>query len=269
MELKNRTVNIVILVNLAALLLLVVFAPQLMIQPGKLSDAHAELGNDCFACHRPFLGSSPDKCMQCHKVEEIGLKTTKGQVIAKEAQKVAFHRNLLEDDCVACHSDHEGVQAFRPVGQFSHQLVAPDMQEGCDGCHDNPGDTLHRKIKGNCVQCHTTEGWAPATFEHEKYFSFDRDHDVACETCHIDNEYTEYTCYGCHEHSRSNIRGEHVEEGIYEYENCVECHRSADEDEAEYIWKSERRGLPREYLPYKRRRYDDDGHDRDDDDSQR
>jgi len=26
--------------------------------------------------------------------------------------------------------------------------------------------------------------------------------------------------------------------GIYDYENCTECHRSGDEDEAEYLWKS-------------------------------
>lgn len=53
----------------------------------------------------------------------------------------------------------------------------------------------------------------------------------------MNNDYTSYTCYGCHEHSRSNIKEEHVEEGIYEYENCVECHLSGDEDEAEYLWK--------------------------------
>ena len=237
---KNRTVNIIVLINLAALLLLVVFVPQHMIQPGKLIDAHLELTDDCFTCHTPFLGSSPEKCVQCHKVEEIGLKSTKGLIIAKEKKNVAFHQQLIEEDCVACHSDHKGVQAFRPIGQFSHELVALEMQQQCDGCHRNPGDNLHQKIKGNCAQCHSIEGWTPATFEHEKYFRFDREHDVACDKCHIKNDYSGYTCYGCHEHSRSKIRGEHVEEGIYEYENCIECHRSADEDEAEYIWRSKR-----------------------------
>jgi hypothetical protein len=47
----------------------------------------------------------------------------------------------------------------------------------------------------------------------------------------VDNDYTRYTCYGCHEHSRSKIREEHLEEGIYQYENCVECHRSGDAEE--------------------------------------
>ena len=50
--------------------------------------------------------------------------------------------------------------------------------------------------------------------------------------------FVDYTCYGCHEHSRSKIREEHVEEGIRDYENCVEGHRSGDEDEAKRIWRS-------------------------------
>ncbi|MES9825295.1 MAG: hypothetical protein ABW127_12790 [Candidatus Thiodiazotropha endolucinida] len=65
-------------------------------------------------------------------------------------------------------------------------------------------------------------------------------HDAECETCHVDNDFNNFTCYGCHEHSRSNIRGEHFEEGIFDYENCVERHRSGDEDEAEWRWRSRR-----------------------------
>ncbi len=178
----------------------------------------------CFRLHYPFLGSSPEKCVQCHKVEEIGLKTTKGLAIAKEKKNVGFHQQLTEEDCVACHSDHKGVQAFRPIGRFSHKLVARDTQEQCDSCHSNPGDALHNKIKGNCSQCHTVDGWMPATFEHEKYFRFDKDHDATCDKCHIESDYSSYTCYGCHEHSRSKIREEHVEEGIRDYEKCVDCH---------------------------------------------
>jgi len=41
--------------------------------------------------------------------------------------------------------------------------------------------------------------------------------------------YPHYTCYGCNEHSPANIRREHTEEGIRNFDNCVECHRSASE----------------------------------------
>ena len=83
------------------------------------------------------------------------------------------------------------------------------------------------------------------TFEHEKYFRFDKHHRTECETCHMENDYNKYTCYGCHEHSRSKVREEHVEEGIYKYEICVECHRSGDEHEAERIWRSIKRKYER------------------------
>ena len=52
---------------------------------------------------------------------------------------------------------------------------------------------------------------------------------MKCATCHIRNDYSAYTCYGCHEHSAEKIRREHVKEGIRDYRNCVECHRNADE----------------------------------------
>lgn len=38
-----------------------------------------------------------------------------------------------------------------------------------------------------------------------------------------------------------------MEEGIRDFENCVKCHRSADEDEAERAWKSIRRGIPYQF----------------------
>ncbi|MCB1762061.1 MAG: class III cytochrome C family protein [Gammaproteobacteria bacterium] len=237
---RNKTVTLIILANLAALLALTIFAPHLMIQPGKLMDAHLELTGDCFACHSPFLGSSPEKCVQCHKVEEIGLRTTQGLDITKEKKSVAFHQRLTEEDCVACHSDHKGVQAFKPIGRFSHELVALETRAQCAACHSNPSDPLHQKITGNCAQCHTIDGWTPADFEHDEFFRFDRHHPADCETCHIPGEYSSYTCFGCHEHSRAKIRAEHVEEGIYDYENCVECHRSGDEEEAERTWYATR-----------------------------
>ena len=236
---KNITL-VIVAINLAVLVALAVFAQHLMIVPGQVIDAHASIAKDCFSCHTPFLGSSPAKCITCHKVEEIGLLTTKGLPIDREMKNVAFHQKLIEEDCVACHSDHRGVQAFRPIGQFSHELVQSDLQEQCDSCHTRPGDALHQKITGNCSQCHSQRAWLPATFEHDQYFRFDRHHDTDCVTCHISNDYGNYTCYGCHEHSRWKIRGEHIEEGIHDYENCVDCHRSGDEHEAERIWRTKR-----------------------------
>jgi len=237
----RRPLLTVIASSLVILLLLSFLLPQQMIAPGRLIDEHENFADDCFACHTPLFGSTANKCIECHTVDDIGIRTTTGKPVATNKQKVAFHQKLIEEDCVACHSDHRGVMAFRPDHMFSHEVLQTPARKECNACHDNPGDNLHRKIEGNCGQCHTSEAWLPATFEHDEYFRLDRDHDVECITCHLDNIYTDYSCYDCHEHSRREVRNEHREEGIQDFENCTECHRSADEDEAERIWHQIRR----------------------------
>ena len=67
--------------------------------------------------------------------------------------------------------------------------------------------------------------WKPATFDHDKFFVLDRDHDAPCVHLPPGNDYSRYTCYGCHEHTPAKVRAEHDEEGIRDFENCVECHR--------------------------------------------
>jgi hypothetical protein len=266
MAMNHKTLLLIVSLNLVVLIALAIAMPHLMISPGQPIAAHAEIAGDCFACHVPFFGSTPEKCIGCHEVAEIGIKTTKGLPIGGEKKNVAFHQKLIEEDCVACHSDHNGVMAFRPISRFSHGLVAVSVREQCEGCHTNPGDSLHRRIEGNCGECHSIEAWKPATFDHDEHFRFDRHHPADCASCHIDDDYTRYTCYGCHEHSRSNIREEHYEEGIRNYENCVECHRSGDEDEAERRWRTREGGAYRswddddhyEYKSGYRRHYDDD-----------
>lgn len=238
----NKRQILYFIATLLVVVVLVVFLkPGMLISPGELISGHSEFADDCFACHSPLRGSTAEKCIACHKIDEIGIKTTKGKDITGEKKNVAFHQELTVEECVSCHSDHKGVMKFRPANQFSHDLLQVATRKQCNNCHENPGDTLHRKIKGNCGQCHNQDAWTPATFKHDKYFVLDRDHDVDCATCHVSNNYTRYTCYGCHEHSRAGVRREHREEGIRDFENCTECHLSADEDEAERIWKRKRR----------------------------
>jgi predicted AlkP superfamily phosphohydrolase/phosphomutase len=151
--------------------------------------------------------------------------------IAKPLTSTPFHQKLVSQDCLACHSDHAGVKRFRRQGRFSHALLNKETREQCQDCHKSPTDSLHQQITGNCSQCHSQDKWVPATFDHNKYFELDRDHSAKCVTCHVRNDYQRYTCYGCHEHTPGNIRSKHIEEGIRDYNNCVECHRNANEDD--------------------------------------
>lgn len=274
---KRGWVLILIAANLLALTALVFAYPHLMVSPGALVRGHAELATDCFACHAPLRGAASDRCIKCHALPDIGLRTTKGVPLPARSVKTSFHQELIEQDCVACHSDHQGprltqrsrkpfshallreavrqrcetchagpkdnihrdlsvgcgqchkADAWKPA-TFDHALLAPAMLERCDGCHKAPADSLHRQVKGSCKTCHSQEHWKPATFDHAKLFVLDRDHDVKCVTCHSNDDYSRYTCYGCHEHRPDKVRAEHLEEGIRDFENCVECHRSANEE---------------------------------------
>jgi len=225
----SRIVKIILAVNLIALTVLVFVYPNLMVGPGKLIPGHKSLETDCFACHAPLTGAQSARCVTCHKPGEIGRLTTTGLPIVKPLTSTPFHQKLVSEDCVACHSDHAGVKRFRPQGHFNHDLLKKETREICQDCHKAPVDPLHKQITGNCKQCHSQDKWKPATFDHDKYFQLDRDHNKGCVTCHVRNDYSRYTCYGCHEHTAENIRRKHVEENIRNFSNCVECHRSANE----------------------------------------
>ncbi len=228
----KMALKIVLVVNLVVLALLALVYPHLMLAPGKLIPGHRDLETDCFACHAPFTGSASERCATCHKPADIGRLTTKGMPVVKPLTSTPFHQKLVRQDCVACHSDHAGVKRFRQTGRFDHTLIQPAARNECQACHQAPSDPLHRQISGNCGQCHTQARWTPASFDHGKFFVLDRDHSAKCATCHVGNNYSSYTCYGCHEHSPEKIRRKHVEEGIRDFKPCVQCHRSANEHDA-------------------------------------
>jgi hypothetical protein len=211
---------------LATLLVLLFIYPHQIIAPGALKPAHAELQQDCFACHTPLRGASATRCMTCHVPAEIGIRTTKGQPVRGVHPKVAFHAQLQSADCMACHTDHAAILlAQSKPGNFDHSLFKPDVAKQCASCHTKPEDGLHAAITSGCGQCHATSAWKPASFAHDRYFVLDANHKVACATCHIGDQFKRYTCYGCHEHQATQIIAEHAEEGVRNIEHCARCHR--------------------------------------------
>jgi hypothetical protein len=226
----NMFVKLVLTANLIVLAILAFVYPNLMVGPGKLIPSHSKIETDCFACHAPLTGVSSDRCVICHKVAEIGRLTSTGQPTTKPLTSLPFHHKLITIDCVNCHSDHAGVKRYHKQGRFDHLLLQSEMRNQCQSCHKAPDDTLHNQATGACNQCHSYAGWLPATYDHNKYFELDGDHKVRCDTCHVRNDYKQYTCYGCHEHTPENMRGKHLEEGIRNLDDCVKCHKSASED---------------------------------------
>ncbi|HQU70925.1 MAG TPA: cytochrome c3 family protein [Calditrichia bacterium] len=192
---------------------------------------HQKLGEaDCQACHTDHAGRSPERagtgfthdlldaslaqnCMTCHREQQPSDRIHSGAVQA----------------CAKCHQTDAWQNA-----RFDHKTALAGNPADCLSCHegDRPVNTLHRDLKMSCGKCHGTEAWRPANYDHDRYFRFDRHHPPDCLSCHNNSgDYSQYTCYNCHEHTPRKIAAEHREEGIFQFENCVECHRSGNEHE--------------------------------------
>ena len=168
--------------DLLVLLGLAIAFPHLMISPGPLARGHTNLTNDCFACHAPWRGAASQRCMKCHALTDIGLRTTKGTPLPRGGIRPAFHQQLTDQTCVACHSDHAGPKLTQRTRKlFSHNLLRPDMRQRCETCHAAPKDEMHRALTVSCVHCHTPEAWKPANFQHSALAS---DVLARCEACH-------------------------------------------------------------------------------------
>lgn len=223
---KRSWLLVLTLAILAVLIGLSILRPHTMVGSGNVIPAHAGLETDCFACHVPFRGASAEKCIACHAIADIGRRTTKGVALPVGADLPAFHQALVEKNCLACHSDHPTPALTRRAPKrFDHVLLAATMRGQCGACHVAPKDAQHRTLRLPCAQCHRTSGWKPAAFDHRRYFPTTGDHDAACITCHVANDYRRYSCYGCHEHQAARMIAEHREEGISNIDNCVRCHR--------------------------------------------
>lgn len=273
----KRLVTAVLAVLLAGALVASFVVPHAMVSPGPLVDAHRHLDDACLQCHAPFRGVAATRCIACHAVATIG-NAGRAATAAPRRMTASFHRELADNNCVACHSDHQ----LTNVPRFDHAMLRPTARASCETCHRTPSNALHNAMPTNCGDCHSeqrwrparfdhsnvattvpcaschqppadtlhatlgadstcntchsTQAWRPATFEHSKYFALDRDHNASCVTCHPANNtrapFSQYTCYGCHEHTTSNIVAEHAEEGLRDIQACVRCHRSANEHEA-------------------------------------
>ncbi len=230
----RRWMLIVIAVSLIGCLALVFIYPHQMVAPGPLIPAHASLETDCFACHAPLRGASAERCIGCHTVADIGLRTTKGAPIARAKAATPFHQGLTAQTCMSCHTDHT-IPALTTLSRtgFEHGLLNPAIGDNCASCHVAPATLVHNGVTASCGQCHGQASWKQASFDHTKFFALDRDHNVPCATCHTTNDRRQYTCYGCHEHTETKIRSKHVREGIANFTDCASCHRSAHGDRRE------------------------------------
>jgi hypothetical protein len=231
-----------ILAITAALLAVIVLCfthPQIMIAPGPVVTAHTPVANDCFACHAPFKGAQASRCIACHAPAKIGLLTTRGTPLPRGNN--AFHQQLQQPDCMACHTDHGGpaLTGHSPVA-FRHSLLQPAVQARCNSCHTPPSGPrlggLHKAVAAaQCSTCHSTGEWHRARFSHEALAPATRS---ACATCHqrpsgaLHRRFGTLTCAQCHtttawEPATFNHDRWFRLDGDHEVA-CATCHTGAD-----------------------------------------
>jgi NAD-dependent SIR2 family protein deacetylase len=208
--------------------------PYRAITPGKLSAGHLAQRDDCFSGHTLLDGALDAKCAACHRPGDLGVRTTKEQLVARRSARTRRIHEVIRAGCDRCHSGHGPRAGSR---RFAHFPLPTAVAAGCAACHadERPKDAFHAAGSAGaaeCTPCHGTSAWKPATFEHEKAFRFDRHHPPRCTDCHPPGRsLKEYTCTECHEHALDRLERKHREEGITDFDRCRRCHPSGDEDD--------------------------------------
>lgn len=228
-------------------LILMVQFPARMIQPGKLSEGHAKIANDCASCHVWLKGASVASCTRCHDPAQIGRRSTTGALLpAHGVRKIPFHASLASTDCMACHTLHRSERARPPVA-FRHDLLAAADRNECQSCHagQKPKDALHAKLQTGCAACHSNTAWRPASLDHARLpagascascHEKDRPRDdlhaqsgVACASCHQTSDWRPATF----EHAKffrfdgnhpADCRTCHTDRGTFSTYTCYGCH---------------------------------------------
>ena len=165
---------------------------------------------DCYSCHsndEPHEGRFGFDCAACHTAEGWTPAT--------------FDHNLSDFPLTGAHVD-AACEQCHANGEFQGKSA------DCVACHDEPA--FHAGQFGtDCAACHSTAAWTPAEFNGQHSFPLSHGDGATCATCHP-SSFTAYTCYGCHEHDEADVREEHLEEGIADFQNCMECHPTGEED---------------------------------------
>ena len=229
--------------------------------PATCDDCHAiqdvhqrRFGNACQSCHSetnwkkakfdhgtatrfPLLGAhAKATCEACHGLSVVS-KISMACFDCHAKQDV--HKAQLGSNCADCHNDaawrndvqfDHGLTAFPLIGlhvvtacEACHQSAAfKDASIACKDCHGKE-DVHEGRLTGQCGTCHTANGWARVSFDHDSQtkFTLTGGHGkIGCYNCHTQKNVTDASlstaCYSCH--AKQDIhRGKFGR-------NCGQCH---------------------------------------------
>jgi hypothetical protein len=197
----------------------------------KLTGKHQAV--DCQTCHagNVFKGT-PQTCASCHAEPQV-------------------HKGKFGTDCIQCHSTAAWGGVSLQAGKFNHdlagfKLTGKHQAVDCKGCHANnvfkgtpqtcaschAEPQVHKgKFGTDCAGCHSTTKWEGAAFKHTFPLNHgNRRRTIDCATCHTTpDNFTMYTCYGCHEHEKARMERRHAGRRIANLDQCARCHATGRE----------------------------------------
>jgi hypothetical protein len=180
----------------------------------------------CKDCHQGDITTfAPDACDNCHRQMDLGFMTA--------------HTLSFGSACLDCHDGVDRLGKNFDHSVFSFKVTGKHVGVACVQCHMNarglgdfkgtPQDCYrcHQKDEPhegrfgfNCADCHTTDGWTPAKFDHNlAAFKLEGRHtEVACDACHTNKQFkgTPTDCYSCHQQD-DNHNGQFGKD-------CSACH---------------------------------------------
>ena len=199
--------------------------------------------------HHTGFDDRPIVCDDCHLQQDYAAAQIDCRTCHAAADPVFMddHVTLFGDDCLTCHDGHDSMMSFdhsdvfplegKHADQECQACHMPTVMAGaptnCSGCHAEP--EVHAGQFGlDCVRCHTAVAWLPARLTiHTFPLDHGQESEIDCQTCHL-QQYDQYTCTNCHAHQPDEVREEHVEAGILEFSNCIECHPTGLVDEIDH-----------------------------------
>ncbi|RJP71949.1 MAG: hypothetical protein C4539_04265, partial [Ignavibacteriales bacterium] len=170
---------------------------------------------DCQQCHNSFSELSFEvpgiNCYDCHAKEYLS------------TQNPNHIQSGFSMDCQECHSINSNEWSS---AEFSHNFFPlsgghkisncfschrqgsfTGLSKECYTCHKTDYESsvginhIQAKFSTNCLECHTTNGWRPSTFNHSSTgFTLTGSHTaVACSDCHSAGyTNTKSDCNSCH-----------------------------------------------------------------------
>jgi hypothetical protein len=161
----------------------IIIFPYSTINPGVVIEDHSMIKNDCLSCHSLGEGAQTEKCIECHQLSEIRLKSVNGEMLNFiNSKSNLLHNSIIKIQCFDCHTEHNGLSRENATLNFRHQVLTTELQKECTKCHSpqKPENEIHILLKAECSNCHNKSGWKPSHFKHD--ILGERKND--CRDCH-------------------------------------------------------------------------------------